>query len=68
MLLIAKEAKWWEVVLETFEKHMARVASGLFIRGFQKVWEYSGVWLHTDWFGVPALKKPLDLWIYQEII
>ena len=47
---------------------MARVASGLFIRGFQKVWEYSGVWLHSDWFGVPAVKKPLDLWIYQEII
>jgi len=68
VLLIAKGAKWWEVALETLEKHVARVASRLFIRGFQKVWEYSGVWFHTDWFGVPALKKPLDLWIYQEII
>jgi len=25
-------------------------------------------WLNTQWLGVPALKCPLDLWIYQEII
>jgi cephalosporin hydroxylase len=27
-----------------------------------------GTWADTRWFGVPALKCPLDLWIYQEII
>jgi cephalosporin hydroxylase len=25
-------------------------------------------WTHTYWQGIPALKCPLDLWIYQEII
>lgn len=25
-------------------------------------------WLNTNWFGVSALKCPLDLWIYQEIL
>lgn len=25
-------------------------------------------WCNTFWLGVPALKCPLDLWIYQEII
>jgi len=25
-------------------------------------------WLNTHWLGVPLLKNPLDLWIYQEII
>lgn len=68
MLLIARGARWWEVALETIEKHAATFARRFFVRGFQKVWEYSGVWLHTNWFGVPALKKPMDLWIYQEII
>lgn len=33
-------------------------------------WDYynSGVWNHTFWRGIPALKCPLDLWIYQEIV
>lgn len=25
-------------------------------------------WMNTTWMGVPILKNPLDLWIYQEII
>ena len=25
-------------------------------------------WLETRWLGVPALKCPLDLWVYQEIL
>jgi cephalosporin hydroxylase len=25
-------------------------------------------WKNTHWFGVPALKCPLDLWVYQEIL
>lgn len=25
-------------------------------------------WQNTSWFGVPLLKCPLDLWIYQEIV
>jgi len=27
-----------------------------------------GTWQNTYWFGIPILKCPLDLWIYQEII
>jgi cephalosporin hydroxylase len=27
-----------------------------------------GTWTDTTWFGVPALKCPSDLWIYQELI
>jgi hypothetical protein len=25
-------------------------------------------WMNTYWFGVPVLKVPFDLWIYQELI
>ena len=68
MLLIARDAKWWEVALETIERNIATFGRRFFVRGFQKVWEYSGVWFNTNWLGVSALKKPMDLWIYQEII
>lgn len=68
ILLIAQGAKWWEVALETMEKYGATFARRFFSRGFRKTWEYTGVWLYTNWLGVPALKKPLDLWIYQEIM
>lgn len=27
-----------------------------------------GTWRDTFWFGVPVLKCPLDLWVYQEIV
>lgn len=27
-----------------------------------------GTWRETRWLGVPALKCPLDLWVYQEIL
>ncbi|MGH9922253.1 MAG: CmcI family methyltransferase [Nitrososphaerales archaeon] len=27
-----------------------------------------GTWKNTFWLGVPTLKNPLDLWIYQELI
>lgn len=29
---------------------------------------FGKTWANTYWLGVPALKCPLDLWIYQEII
>ena len=28
----------------------------------------SGTWQATLWLGVPLLKCPLDLWVYQELI
>ncbi len=42
------------------------------IQEFHKLYYYSNVagrtWGDTWWMGVPVLKCPLDLWIYQEII
>jgi cephalosporin hydroxylase len=29
---------------------------------------FGGTWTNTKWLGVPILKCPLDLWIYQEMI
>jgi len=40
------------------------------VRAFHKLY-YKSVtrtWGNTFWFGMPLLKCPLDLWIYQEII
>jgi cephalosporin hydroxylase len=28
----------------------------------------SDAWIHASWLGTQALKNPLDLWVYQEII
>jgi cephalosporin hydroxylase len=42
------------------------------VDGFHRLYYdagYSGgTWADTRWFGAPALKCPLDLWIYQEIL
>jgi cephalosporin hydroxylase len=39
------------------------------IQRFHKYYYNHRVWLNnTKWLGVPVLKNPLDLWIYQEII
>ncbi len=44
------------------------------IEEFSKIYYHTPVindkpaWQNTYWMGIPALKCPLDLWIYQEII
>ncbi|MDF0555970.1 CmcI family methyltransferase [Kamptonema sp. UHCC 0994] len=42
------------------------------ITGFHKFYydrgQEGGTWQNTRWMGVPILKCPFDLWIYQEII
>jgi cephalosporin hydroxylase len=36
---------------------------------FNRLYFYDpGTWQNTRWLGVPALKCPLDLWIYQELL
>lgn len=45
-----------------------RVASEAFARLFYGRQEAPGPWHQCTWMGVPTLKCPLDLWIYQEII
>src|SRR4051812_11447754 len=42
------------------------------VRKFHQLW-YDGAagvppWQTTTWFGVPAQKCPMDIWMYQEII
>ncbi|UCC67973.1 MAG: class I SAM-dependent methyltransferase [Armatimonadota bacterium] len=38
------------------------------VEAFHKLYYHSQVWSDTYWLGVPTLKCPLDLWVYQEII
>ena len=41
-------------------------APGVFAREFHKIWW--GRQFDVRWLGVPVIKNPFDLWIYQEII
>lgn len=38
------------------------------INQFHKIYYDRGIWTKTNWLGVPVLKCPLDLWLYQEIL
>lgn len=40
----------------------------MLVDAFHRLYYDSHVWLDTRWLGVPVLKCPLDLWIYQELI
>ncbi len=48
--------------------------AGHYIRGFHRLYYHSAydipakTWLTTSWLGVPVLKCPLDLFVYQEIL
>jgi cephalosporin hydroxylase len=68
MLLIAEDASWRERLAERIERTVAVYGRRIFARGFQKTWEYSAAQWATKWLGVTVVKKPLDLFVYQEII
>jgi len=38
------------------------------VDSFHSLYYDSMVFAHTSWLGTPALKCPLDLWVYQEIL
>jgi cephalosporin hydroxylase len=38
------------------------------MRRSHRIFYDSKVWADTSWFGMPVLKNPLDLWIFQEIL
>jgi cephalosporin hydroxylase len=38
------------------------------VEAFHRLYYDSQVWSDTYWLGVPTLKCPLDLWVYQEIV
>ncbi len=47
-------------------------ARDMVVDGFHRLYYDAGfagsTWTDTRWFGVPTLKCPLDLWIYQELV
>jgi cephalosporin hydroxylase len=45
-----------------------RVATEAFHQAYYGAWTEGGGTIDLSWFGYRALKCPLDLWIYQEII
>jgi cephalosporin hydroxylase len=45
-----------------------REAASPIVDSFHELYYDSMVFAHTSWLGTPALKCPLDLWVYQEII
>ncbi len=49
-------------------KFWRRLAGNGFARLFYGRPEAPGPWHQCTWLGVPTLKCPLDLWIYQEIV
>lgn len=53
-----------------FDKFVTTLFRRFYIKGFHKLYYYSGAktWGDTYWLGTPAQKCPLDMWIYQEII
>jgi cephalosporin hydroxylase len=38
------------------------------VRRFHRMFYGSGAWQRSRWLGVPVLKNPLDLFVYQEIV
>lgn len=44
------------------------VASPELVREFHDLYWTSDTWRWTFWRGIPTLKCPLDLWIYQELL
>ena len=67
-LIYAPGSKWWEIVLVFLNRHSAKVAPSFFVRRFGLVYGHSCVWQRTYWLGIPAMKIPLDFWVYQEIM
>lgn len=49
---------------ESEQKHIVSEFHNL----YHRAGHFGGTWQNTFWLGVPALKLPLDLWVYQEII
>ncbi len=65
-------------VLTLFAAVMPTLANGesqpkplskeLVIQEFNRLHYNSGVWLRTNWMGIPAQQNPCDMWTMQEII
>jgi cephalosporin hydroxylase len=51
-----------------FESRVLRRLDPWVVQRFHRMFYGSGGWAASRWLGVPTLKNPLDLWIYQEIL
>jgi cephalosporin hydroxylase len=55
-------------VADRVDKPEARVGTEDPVEAFHRRFYLSDCWRETYWLGVRALKNPLDLWVYQEIL
>ena len=51
-----------------FAQRRGRPTGDPIVDDFHRLYYDSMVFAETHWLGTPALKCPLDLWVYQEII
>jgi cephalosporin hydroxylase len=47
---------------------LARADKSKIVEDFHKLYYYDRLWTQVSWMGVPILKSPMDLWIYQELL
>lgn len=59
MLRKARQALVWRAWQRLDPRVIAR---------FHRIFYESAVWGHSRWLGVRAVKNPLDLWVFQEIV
>jgi cephalosporin hydroxylase len=61
------------LVAEIRRRARLQLERPLIVNAFHRAFYYAArdqglTWLSTSWLGVPTLKCPLDLWVYQEIL
>lgn len=75
---LLREKGWGAFLREDVRNWLDRLAvqwrAGHYIRGFHRLYYHAAyedppqTWKTCSWLGVPALKCPLDLFVYQEIL
>jgi len=75
---LLREKGLWSFIREDVRNWLDRLAvqwrTGHHIRGFHRLYYHAAyndppqTWKTCSWLGVPALKCPLDLFVYQEIL
>lgn len=59
-----------DVMIGAVDRPITKILASFYVKGFHKVYCYSSLSIDKDtyWLGVPVVKCPLDMWVYQEII
>jgi cephalosporin hydroxylase len=55
-------------VKTSIEFRLRRRGEGEIVRRAHRIFYRSGTWSNAYWLGEQAMKNPLDLWVYQEIL